>query len=231
MVWLGYITCQLYSGGYIPGFGKIMTSLRKRFTFELTGGALCLDFANTVDRRPDQEHRQDHLTSCADFLSWLIQTSSISSKEAQHLAGKAYRSDGKADRVFRRAIALREAIYRIFSAIASGRRFAGRDLDSLNSVISRARMRVLPEKGGFDWKWVVEGNSLGPVLWPIAKSAAVLLTSDRLRSVRECAAADCGWLFLDKSANQRRRWCDMKVCGNRAKARRHYQRFRKMPGR
>lgn len=210
-----------------------MTILPKRFTFELTGGALCLDFANTVDKRPDQEHRQDHLTSYADFLSWLIQTSSISLKEAQQLAGKVYRSPGKADRVCRRAITLREAIYRIFSAIASGRRPAGRDLDSLNSVISRmmARMRVVPEKGGFDWKWMVKGNSLDPVLWPIAKSAADLLTSDRLRSVRECAAEDCGWLFIDKSANQRRRWCDMKVCGNRAKARRHYERSRKMAAR
>lgn len=205
-----------------------MAVLPKHFTFELTGGELCLDFANTVDKRPDQEHRQDHLSSYPDLLSWLIQTSSISPRKAQQVK-KVRRSPGKAEWVFLRAIRLREAIYRIFSRIASGRQPAGRDLDSLNAVISRmmARMRVVPEKGGFGWKWMVEENSLDPLLWPIAKSAADLLTSDRLRSVRECAAEDCGWLFLDKSANQKRRWCDMKVCGNRAKARRHYERSRK----
>ena len=72
----------------------------------------------------------------------------------------------------------------------------------------------------------LEGTHLDTVLWPIAKSAADLLTSDRLACVRECAAQNCGWLFMDNSPNQRRRWCNMKICGNRAKARRHYERNR-----
>jgi len=38
--------------------------------------------------------------------------------------------------------------------------------------------------------------------------------------------AGCGWLFLDSSRNHTRRGCDMRVCGNRAKARRHYERQR-----
>jgi len=54
-----------------------------------------------------------------------------------------------------------------------------------------------------------------------------LLTSDRLSAVRECAADDCAWLFLDESRNRSRRWCDMKVCGNRQKARLHYHRSQK----
>ena len=63
----------------------------------------------------------------------------------------------------------------------------------------------------------------GSILWPIAKSAADLLIPPELE-VRLCKAPDCAWLFLDKSRNRSRRWCDMKVCGNRQKARRHYQR-------
>jgi predicted RNA-binding Zn ribbon-like protein len=62
------------------------------------------------------------------------------------------------------------------------------------------------------------------MLWPIASSAADLLTSERLKKVRLCEAKTCTWLFLDESRNHSRRWCDMKVCGNREKARRHYQR-------
>jgi len=43
----------------------------------------------------------------------------------------------------------------------------------------------------------------------------------------EATATDgCGWLFLDETRNRSRRWCSMKDCGNRAKARRHYRRRR-----
>jgi predicted RNA-binding Zn ribbon-like protein len=62
------------------------------------------------------------------------------------------------------------------------------------------------------------------MLWPVARSAADLLTSQEQSRVRECAASDCGWLFLDLSRNRSRRWCDMETCGNRTKARRHYAR-------
>jgi len=64
------------------------------------------------------------------------------------------------------------------------------------------------------------------VLWPVAHDAAELLASDQLPRLRECAADDCCWLFLDESKNRSRVWCDMRVCGNRAKARRHYARTR-----
>jgi predicted RNA-binding Zn ribbon-like protein len=200
----------------------------KHFTFELTGGAPCLDFANTVDRRPDPLRREDHLTRSVDVLSWLSQTRNLSSKEARQLAGDINRSPKKAAALLRRAVALREAIYRTFSAIANGGQPGPRDLDTLNSAISRMkpRMRVVSQGSAVALRWVLEGTGPDPLLWPVVKSAADLLTSDRLASVRECAAHNCGWLFMDDSPNQSRRWCDMKVCGNRAKARRHYERRR-----
>jgi predicted RNA-binding Zn ribbon-like protein len=78
--------------------------------------------------------------------------------------------------------------------------------------------------GGYGWKRIAGGNPLEQLIWPIAQAAAELLTSDELRLVRFCEAPDCEWLFLDHSRNGSRRWCDMTTCGNRAKARRHYQR-------
>jgi predicted RNA-binding Zn ribbon-like protein len=67
------------------------------------------------------------------------------------------------------------------------------------------------------------------MLWPVARSAADLLTSaEELARVGQCADdRGCGWLFFDTSRNHSRRWCAMKDCGNRAKARRHYRRQRK----
>jgi len=59
--------------------------------------------------------------------------------------------------------------------------------------------------------------SLEAILWPIAGSAGELLTSDDLGRVRQCGGKTCRWMFVDRSKNRSRRWCDMKVCGNRPK--------------
>ncbi len=56
----------------------------------------------------------------------------------------------------------------------------------------------------------------------LAVSALALLQPQKAARIRICA--NCSWLFLDESRNRSRIWCDMAVCGNRQKARRHYQR-------
>jgi predicted RNA-binding Zn ribbon-like protein len=45
--------------------------------------------------------------------------------------------------------------------------------------------------------------------------------------VRRCAGPLCVLLFLDVSKSGRRRWCDMAVCGNRAKVAAHHARARR----
>ena len=88
--------------------------------------------------------------------------------------------------------------------------------------------RLEPGEDGFAWSWKDgAAGDLRTPLWPILESAATLLTSDDLGRIRECDADDCNWLFLDRSRGGNRRWCSMKSCGNRAKARRHYRREKK----
>jgi predicted RNA-binding Zn ribbon-like protein len=84
--------------------------------------------------------------------------------------------------------------------------------------------RLVHANRSFSWEWIVPDNHLDSVLWAVARSAAELLTSDDLGRVRVCASETCAWLFLDKTKNHRRRWCDMRTCGNRDKARRYYAR-------
>ena len=77
------------------------------------------------------------------------------------------------------------------------------------------------------WSWDTDKLRLDQPIWAIVRSAADLLTSaELLRSVRQCGADDCQWLFLDTSKNRSRQWCSMTSCGNREKARRHYERVR-----
>jgi predicted RNA-binding Zn ribbon-like protein len=124
---------------------------------------------------------------------------------------------------------LREALYRIFSAPVEGAHAEPADLARLNDelALALARARVAPGEvaaGAFAWTWDASPDArsaLDAPLWPLARSAAELLTSPERALVKRCAGDPCLWLFLDRTKNHARRWCDMKVCGNRAKARRH----------
>jgi predicted RNA-binding Zn ribbon-like protein len=78
----------------------------------------------------------------------------------------------------------------------------------------------------FAWRWTADEQELEWLLWPLVRSAAALLVSPDLKKVKMCSGPECGWLFLGTSHNHARRWCTMESCGNRAKARRHYQRTR-----
>jgi predicted RNA-binding Zn ribbon-like protein len=130
---------------------------------------------------------------------------------------------------FQTAIHLREAIYQVFTAVARSREPKRKDVKLIEELASLAMThRHLAAAGSeYRWEWKRDNGGLTwYVLWPIAASAADLLTSERAAQVRECGAKTCAWLFLDESRNHSRRWCDMRVCGNRQKARRHYDRQR-----
>src|SRR5207245_332742 len=124
--------------------------------------------------------------------------------------------------VWERAIQLREALTSIFCAVAENQRIRPGALDVLNGELAgaMARSQVVPTDTGFTWLWAEGGRALDCVLWPVARSAADLLTEGPLGAIRRCEGRGCGWLFLDTSRNRTRRWCDMRICGNRAKARR-----------
>lgn len=186
---------------------------------------LCLGFANTLEDRLTG-HPRETLDSYGDLLAWSCRRGSLTEREAEHLAREASRRPPEAASALERAIALREAVYRIFSAVAGSHSPLPADLAILNTVLAAAlaSLRIVAMGEGFAWVWPCGQEMWDRVVWPVALSAADLLTSSARRAVRECAAANCGWLFLDTTRNRSRRWCDMKVCGNRAKARRHYER-------
>ncbi|WP_036219792.1 CGNR zinc finger domain-containing protein [Calidithermus chliarophilus] len=184
--------------------------------------SLCLDFANAVGERPERFRHY------GDLLAWAAEAGVLNPLDRLHLQTVAERQPEQAAWVLARALALREAVYTVFSAVAAGRPAPAEGLERLNDVLAEAlcHQRLEPAEGGYTWGWEGLGDALDSPLWPVARSAAELLTSDRLPRVRECDSPTCNWLFLDYSKNHSRRWCSMSSCGNRAKARRHYQRLR-----
>jgi predicted RNA-binding Zn ribbon-like protein len=193
-------------------------------TFDLSGGSLCLDFANTA--RYVGAPREDLATYPA-LVAFAEQTGTVTRAEARALLAAAAKKPAAAARVLARAIELRGAIFRTFSAIAGERDVRAEDLAVLDRAAAdaAAHAHLVRHRDGF--RWEVDGaarRELEGPLWAVVRSASDLLTSPALSTVRECALETCSWLFLDHSKNQKRRWCDMKICGNRSKARRHYAR-------
>jgi predicted RNA-binding Zn ribbon-like protein len=188
--------------------------------YELNGGALCLDFANTVDSRPT-ERRRDLIPGYGDLVRWGLQASVLTASQAEALEAVATSDARLAETVMTRARTLREAIFEIFSATAAAAPPPGTSLEVLNEFVPAtfARLRLQPDGSAYRLGWE-ESETLERALWPVVRSAVDLLVSDLLGRVRICAADSCSWLFLDESRNRSRRWCDMTVCGNRDKARR-----------
>ncbi|MGD2148079.1 MAG: ABATE domain-containing protein [Anaerolineae bacterium] len=193
-------------------------------TLEIVGGELCLAFADTVDWRAS-EHPEELLNGYGDIVAWGRDVGVLTGVEAERMLAKAEARPQEADAALRRAIGLREAVYGILVAVADGLPPAPEDLEVLNRVLSEAlsRMRLVATPEGVVWASRGEA-ALEQVMWTVARQAVDLLTSQRLDRVGQCPG--CGWLFLDHSRNRSRRWCTMEVCGNRAKARRHYERTR-----
>jgi predicted RNA-binding Zn ribbon-like protein len=200
---------------------------------KLIGGQLCLDFANTVDWHAS-DHPREYLTDYADLIAWSQHTGILSKRKAQALLQEATDRRTEADAILNRARVLREALYHIFVAIAMGKRPSADDVGQFNRELSNAlpELQIIESEEGFDWDWQESRKALDQMLWPVARSAAELLTSEHLNRVRQCADTTdgCGWLFMDTSKNRTRRWCDMKDCGNRAKVRRYHNRQRRDAG-
>lgn len=196
-------------------------------SLNLVGGRLCLDFTNTVGSH-GTEHSDERLTCYQDLLVWSRHAGILDEDGQERLAKLADVDTATAASIFEQAVNVREALFRIFSAVAGERQAAPTDLDQFNAALGKVMAHAeLAQTGeGFAWGWQPDQDALDRILWPIVRSAADLLTSGELGRVRECSSDSCEWLFVDTSRNRSRRWCDMEDCGNRAKARRHYHRKR-----
>lgn len=163
----------------------------------------CLDFANTVVYRNRPERREDRLKSRADLRAWL--------------AAAGLPPGGRS--ALKDAIALRETIDGLFRGIAAARPSADREWSTLVAryriLLGRNAMKLAPDG-------LAPAMANAPPLALIAHSAVALALSPLLGRVKVCGG--CGWLFIDRTRNRRKRWCITAMCGSRAKAKRYYAR-------
>jgi len=203
----------------------------EQYRFEFIGGEPCLDFTNTVggDRRVDPS---EHLHGYADLVAWARQGELLSPAQGRALLLRAQREPAAATGALAAAVELRKTLFEIFLALAEDRRPSPQHLAVLNRALADAlpHRRVVQSGRGFSLGWD-DTDDLRRMLWPVALSAVELLAGDHAAPVKLCGMREttgCSWLFVDESRNGSRRWCSMKDCGNRAKARRHYRKVKRL---
>ncbi len=190
---------------------------------------LSLDFVNSVSGRTvsgekdplDYKVLDDKLKNYSDLIVWAHKAGIIDESGVEKLNRFAKKDPKSSYKVFKKAILLREAIYRIFISLVKREEPEDKDIELLNRECTRARehQKLQFDSDRFKWELDLQNEDPENIIWQTALSASELLTSESLHRVKECGGDDCGWLFLDTSKNGSRQWCSMKDCGNLAKVR------------
>lgn len=185
-----------------------------------SGGRLVLDIANSVVLRGEPSRSFDRFADAAELPQFAAAATVHRADELGGVrlvchdpipaVGGLVRFREAADALFRKAVHTR-----------------GLDAPLLADLMAACAVLMADEAATFGVPGQPFGApgdeiSLGPAA---AWSALSLLRAPETRRIRICG--HCGWLFVDRSRNGSRLWCDMAVCGNRRKARRHYQRHRR----
>lgn len=170
-----------------------------------SGGALAFDLVNTVVCRNQPAKRIDRLADMKQVSAFALAVEKFCVAETGGLAiiGPMTLSASA------NLMALREAIDAHFRPIIGGDTAAKGSLPALFAAAAIAS----------------EGTKGAGNLGSLASVSAMGLLSV-VGSGRAKICPNCDWLFLDRSKNQSRLWCDMAVCGNRNKAKLHYVKHR-----
>jgi len=195
--------------------------------FDLSGGHPALDLVNTLDHRFGDEVPVESLADYGALLRFAQQTELLDPAQVRLLT-KSVKPQAAA-RALRSVRELREALAAAFYGNLESRPPPAADIRTLERhFLASERHRELRwqeaaarnGRPAMAWQWGRFAKEAELPVWILAERAGQLMLSDAMERVRDCGADTCRWLFLDTSKNHTRRWCNMKVCGNRMKARR-----------
>jgi len=195
-------------------------------TAENVDATRVLAFVNTLSARAT-DTPVEGLASYESLVEWARASAILRADDGERLIERSRRRVAEAERVVHRARQLRELLHETFAALAARKSPGAQTLESLSAQLSEwyQHGRLVVADARLQWAYGGDEDLARP-LWEAARAATRLLTSPRIARVRACDAPDCGWWFLDDTRNGSRRWCDMKVCGNRDKVRRFRERQR-----
>ncbi len=208
--------------------GRGLSSGRADSPFRYLGGDASLDFVNTVDWKA-RGTSSERLLDYERLTRWAQGAGILTDGSAERLRRIARSHPKKAKAALAEALRLRSVLHQLYRSVAAGNRRTAvwEDFnDLLAGSLHLLQVKPRDESRGAEWGWRGSVDSLVAMLPPVLWSAARLLTSDEALRVRVCAGPECGWMYVDRSRNRLRRWCDMRTCGTEEKSRRRRERHR-----
>ena len=190
---------------------------------EAIGNHPALDLVNTVAWRLDPDRTVDRLPHGIAVVRWAAFVGLLDDGQAAGFTTEL-ENDPRADRRVGAQVRLaRERLHRVLQPMAVGEEPDGPDVAALHrgllSALGRAEATtVMP------LEWSTGLHSVSDLTDELALATWRLLQGEDRRRLRQCHDSDCGWLFLDRTKNGSRVWCSSSDCGNRSRARRHYER-------
>jgi predicted RNA-binding Zn ribbon-like protein len=191
--------------------------------FKLHAGHPALELVNTLDMRFSGQ-TVDLIPTYKDLLRLTTQMRLLTAEQSRKLTRTVGEEEGR--RVLASTAGLREALAKLLYGWIDETRPSAGQLQILEQHFYAAALhrRLLAGESHLEWSWSGVERQAEVPLWMLAQAASDLLVSSDAELIKDCGDPTCRWLFLDVSKNHTRRWCDMKTCGNRMKARRHHAR-------
>ena len=220
------------SGRFHEGWPEDCTRLSRRIMrnrdaqrFRFVGFYCCLDFINTAPTRGAE--RAELIRNFADLVSWLHEAGLLGTAEAKNAMNR-WGGTREGERAHARAVAFRARLEEMAEDMAASNPVSNAAIAAINQELRTRNgyVEIFRSEGGIAERFRYKPRRAAQLIAPIAESAASLLCQGSLSLVRRCANPACGLFFYDTSKTHRRRWCDMRVCGNRMKVRAFHRRRR-----
>jgi predicted RNA-binding Zn ribbon-like protein len=213
------VTCQALYNGYMP---LDTATLPEPDQAE----ELFISFGNTLE----YEHGQpvDAVPDISSLLAWLRERRLISGRGLAAEAARLRRDPDETARRIERFRHLRQILHTVAAEVTGSGHPTTEQLRDLNHILRHGLHyhQIERDPDGTRYTFAQVGDRLDQARATIASSLAQFLADDAPSRLRVCANAGCRYLFVDRSPTGRRRWCDMRTCGNQAKVARHRARAR-----
>jgi predicted RNA-binding Zn ribbon-like protein len=182
--------------------------------FLFLGNHLALDFVNT--RPAPRGEPVELLTDFRTLLKWFQAAEVIDLADAARLS-HLYRDSEKVH-ALATALAFREKLRRAVLSLEHNKQVPPEIVKEVNRLMAlHPVLHRLENCGQGPWsiKQWFRPDRPEDLLAPLAYAAAQLFTETEFTRIRKCA--NCILHFQDTSKKANRRWCSMRLCGNRFK--------------
>ena len=182
----------------------------------LDGGRLCLDFVNSIHNRYAVE-LEDYVHQPESFIDWCVRAGALRLDDRVSVPRAA---DQRAALMLE-VVTLRDHLHALFAARIDDVPLPQGAVRGLDEWLHRAwTSQMFGPDGQLHWR--ADARDARLPLKRIALDALDLFGDPSISRLRRCDnTTSCGWLFLDTSKNQRRRWCAMETCGTAEKMQRY----------